>query len=97
MDALVPEIPGENDAAAKSPARGRPELQGLVDDVSPQLDRSAAAILGLLAAEAGEPVSKDALLEVGWQGRLVHENSLAKAIGSRSLASDRRMRNSIED
>ena len=45
------------------------------------LDRSTAAILKLLAQEAGDEVGKDRLLEAGWPGRVVHENSLAKAIG----------------
>lgn len=45
-----------------------------------QLDRSAAAILHILWASAGQPVSKDILLEAGWPGRIIHENSLAKAI-----------------
>lgn len=45
------------------------------------LDRSTSAILGLLAREAGNEVGKDRLLEAGWSGRVVHENSLAKAIG----------------
>ena len=39
------------------------------------------AILELLAKGPGVPVSKDARLEAGWPGRIIHENSLAKAIG----------------
>jgi DNA-binding response OmpR family regulator len=46
-----------------------------------ELDRPSAAILMLLMREAGEDVDKDRLLEAGWPGRVVHENSLAKAIG----------------
>jgi DNA-binding response OmpR family regulator len=46
-----------------------------------ELDRSCAAILALLLREAGSEVDKDRLLEAGWPGRVVHENSLAKAIG----------------
>lgn len=45
-----------------------------------ELDRSCRAILSLLLGQIGEPVSKDRLLEAGWPGRVVHENSLAKAI-----------------
>lgn len=45
------------------------------------LDRPCAAILATLLREAGKDVDKDRLLEAGWPGRLVHENSLAKAIG----------------
>ena len=48
---------------------------------SVSLDRSCAAILSALLAARGEVVSKDRLLEAGWPGRVVHENSLAKAIG----------------
>jgi DNA-binding response OmpR family regulator len=45
-----------------------------------ELDRNALAILAVLVREAGIEVDKDRLLEAGWPGRLVHENSLAKAI-----------------
>jgi DNA-binding response OmpR family regulator len=45
------------------------------------LDRSCVAVLSVLIHQAGEDVSKDRLLEAGWPGRVVHENSLAKAIG----------------
>jgi DNA-binding response OmpR family regulator len=59
------------------PARGRLARAGRRVD----LERSTSAILKLLAQEAGNEVDKDRLLEVGWPGRVVHENSLAKAIG----------------
>ena len=45
------------------------------------LERSAYALLEHLAAHAGAVVAKEALLGVGWPGRVVSENSLAKAIG----------------
>jgi DNA-binding response OmpR family regulator len=45
------------------------------------LDRSCVAVLSVLIHQAGEDVNKDRLLEAGWPGRMVHENSLAKAIG----------------
>ncbi|HMO76062.1 MAG TPA: winged helix-turn-helix domain-containing protein [Sphingopyxis sp.] len=45
------------------------------------LDPPCAAILSVLLDEAGGDVDKDRLLEAGWPDRLVHENSLAKAIG----------------
>ena len=48
---------------------------------STALDRSSASILSALLAAQGEAVSKDRLLEIGWPGRVVHENSLAKAVG----------------
>jgi DNA-binding response OmpR family regulator len=44
------------------------------------LDRPTAAILRTLIAEADTDVHKDRLLEAGWSGRTVHENSLAKAV-----------------
>jgi DNA-binding response OmpR family regulator len=59
------------------PARGRLSVAGRRTEI----DRSSAAILQALLNEAGREVAKDRLLEAGWSGRLVHENSLAKAIG----------------
>lgn len=44
-------------------------------------DRSCGSLLAALLNHAGEPLGKEALLEAGWPGRIVHENSLAKAIG----------------
>ena len=44
------------------------------------LDRSSYDILLALLHHAGEVVTKDELLEAGWPGRVVSENSLAKAI-----------------
>lgn len=52
-----------------------------VDGRRVDLDRPALAILAGLLAENGRDVHKDRLLEMGWPGRVVHENSLAKAIG----------------
>lgn len=46
-----------------------------------ELDRNCRSILALLLGEAGASVDKERLLHAGWPGRLVHENSLAKAIG----------------
>jgi DNA-binding response OmpR family regulator len=46
-----------------------------------QLDRSCLALLTLLLRHAGTPVGKERLLEAGWPATIVHENSLAKAIG----------------
>lgn len=45
-----------------------------------KIDRACRAILAVLVDEAGYDVSKDRLLEAGWPGRLVDENSLAKAV-----------------
>lgn len=45
------------------------------------LDRSGYDVLLALLRHAGEVVTKDELLESGWPGRVVSENSLAKAIG----------------
>ena len=47
---------------------------------SGELDRPTAAILRTLLTDADTDVHKDRLLEAGWPGRTVHENSLAKAI-----------------
>jgi DNA-binding response OmpR family regulator len=44
------------------------------------LDGRSALVLQALIDRFGEIVSKDALLEAAWPGRLVHENSLARAI-----------------
>ena len=44
------------------------------------LERSSHEILRYLLAHAGEVVSKEELLHAGWPGRVVAENSLAKAI-----------------
>jgi DNA-binding response OmpR family regulator len=46
-----------------------------------KIDRTCRAILAVLVNEAGRDVPKDSLLEAGWPGRLVDENSLVKAIG----------------
>ncbi len=56
---------------------GTLKVEGKAVDV----DRSCLAVLAALLNHAGEPLTKDALLEAGWPGRLVHENSLAKAVG----------------
>lgn len=45
------------------------------------LDRSSYDVLLALLRHAGEVVTKDELLEAGWPGRIVSENSLAKAVG----------------
>lgn len=44
------------------------------------LDRSSHDVLLALLRHAGEVVTKEELLEAGWPGRLVSENSLAKAV-----------------
>lgn len=44
------------------------------------LDRSSHQILRYLLEHAGEVVTKEELLDAGWPGRVVGENSLAKAI-----------------
>jgi len=46
-----------------------------------ELDRSSPAILAELLRHAGQDVSKDRLLRAGWPDRIVHENSLVKAVG----------------
>jgi len=52
-----------------------------IDGRASELDRSCRAILALLLECSGAPVSKERLLEAGWPATIVHENSLAKAIG----------------
>ena len=44
------------------------------------LDRSSYDILLALLRHSGEVVTKDELLDAGWPGRVVSENSLAKAV-----------------
>ncbi len=51
-----------------------------VADVRVELDRSSYDVLLALLRHAGEVVTKDELLEAGWPGRVVSENSLAKAV-----------------
>jgi TolB-like protein/DNA-binding winged helix-turn-helix (wHTH) protein/predicted Zn-dependent protease len=51
-----------------------------VDGVPAVLDRSGYEILRRLLHDAGQVVSKEQLLQAGWPGRVVTENSLAKAI-----------------
>ncbi|HEY9555025.1 winged helix-turn-helix domain-containing protein [Allosphingosinicella sp.] len=69
-------------------ARGRLSVAGR----PVELDRACVAILSVLLSEDGKDVDKDRLLEAGWPGRVVHENSLAKAIGRlrRALGEDAR-------
>ncbi len=58
------------------PSRRRLSVAGRAVD----LDRPAAAILALILNEFGRDVDKSRLLDAGWPGRVVDENSLAKAI-----------------
>ncbi|HEY1142146.1 MAG TPA: tetratricopeptide repeat protein [Lysobacter sp.] len=51
-----------------------------VDGAGVALDRSSYDVLLALLRHAGEVVTKDELLEAGWPGRVVSENSLAKAV-----------------
>ncbi|MBJ7575607.1 tetratricopeptide repeat protein [Luteimonas sp. MC1828] len=52
-----------------------------VDGRAVELDRSSYDVLLELLRHAGTVVTKDALLNAGWPGRVVSENSLSKAIG----------------
>lgn len=45
-----------------------------------KLDRACRAILATLVEHAGTDVSRDRLFEAGWPGRVVGDNSLAKAV-----------------
>jgi TolB-like protein/DNA-binding winged helix-turn-helix (wHTH) protein len=60
-----------------------------VHGVDVALERSSSALLSHLLRHAGEVVHKDTLLEVGWSGRIVAENTLAKAIS--------RLRHALDD
>ena len=51
-----------------------------------EIDRSSYDVLLALLRHAGEVVTKEELLEAGWPGRVVSENSLAKAISRLRLA-----------
>ena len=59
----------------------QPNDRLLVAGQEVELDRNCRAILAELLRHAGREVSKERLLEAGWPNRIVHENSLAKAIG----------------
>ncbi|HST28377.1 MAG TPA: winged helix-turn-helix domain-containing protein [Rudaea sp.] len=86
---LLSSDPGFIVASGAAPARwrfGNVELdehdESLRIDGSPvPMDRSSVDLLRCLLTNAGETVSKEALLRAGWPGRVVTENSLAKAIG----------------
>ncbi|MEO8160991.1 MAG: winged helix-turn-helix domain-containing protein [Arenimonas sp.] len=54
-----------------------------------ELDHASHEVLRLLLARSGHVVNKDQLLQAGWPGRVVSENSLTKAIG--------RLRNALDD
>lgn len=51
-----------------------------VEGVRAALDRSSYDVLLALLRHSGEVVTKEELLEAGWPGRVVSENSLAKAV-----------------
>jgi TolB-like protein/DNA-binding winged helix-turn-helix (wHTH) protein/lipoprotein NlpI len=53
---------------------------------SSELDHSSYQLLLCLLRQAGKVVAKEQLLQVGWPGRVVSENSLTKAIGRLRLA-----------
>ena len=69
--------PAEIDGVRLDEASGRLTVAGR----EIELDRNCRTILALLLREADTAVGKERLLHEGWPGRLVHENSLAKAIG----------------
>ncbi len=52
----------------------------MVADSVVDLDRSSYLILLELSRHAGELIDKDALIKAGWPGRVVSDNSLAKAV-----------------
>lgn len=62
------------------------QAQLWVDGRETFLERNGAALLSHFVRHAGQVVHKDVLLEVGWAGRIVAENTLAKAVGRLRLA-----------
>jgi TolB-like protein/DNA-binding winged helix-turn-helix (wHTH) protein/Flp pilus assembly protein TadD len=66
---------------------GQPRL--VVRGNAHDLDHSSHEVLRCLLEHAGRVVSKDQLLQRGWPGRVVSENSLTKAIG--------RLRQALQD
>lgn len=58
------------------------------DGQGQRLDRGALAVLSRLLAQPGSTVNKAELLQAGWPGRVVTENSLAKAIARLRQALD---------
>jgi TolB-like protein/DNA-binding winged helix-turn-helix (wHTH) protein/Tfp pilus assembly protein PilF len=66
---------------------GQPRL--IVRGNAQDLDHSSHEVLRCLLEHSGRVVNKDRLLQVGWPGRVVSENSLTKAIG--------RLRQALED
>lgn len=85
---------GHQDSSATPPAGALPGVWRFGDAVLDEqlaalklagseieLDRSGYDVLLALLRHAGEVVTKEELLEAGWPGRVVSENSLAKAIG----------------
>lgn len=63
-------------------------MQVLNGDREAMLDRSTQALLLKLLETPGRTVDKEHLLAAGWPGRVVSENSLAKAIGRLRLQLD---------
>jgi TolB-like protein/DNA-binding winged helix-turn-helix (wHTH) protein/Flp pilus assembly protein TadD len=59
-----------------------------VDERPVALERACLELLSYLLRHPGEKVDKDTLLRVGWPGRVVSENSLAKAISKLRHALD---------
>lgn len=76
-----PMAQGTTSVAGPDADTNKPSSANDAEIVARDLDHCAAAILALLIERAGTCVGKDELLEAGWPGRIVHENSLAKAIG----------------
>ena len=52
-----------------------------INGVAHELEHSSYQLLRSLLRHAGQVVHKERLLEIGWPGRVVSENSLTKAIG----------------
>lgn len=59
-----------------------------VDGCPVPLERACLELLSYLLRHPGQKIDKDTLLRVGWPGRIVSENSLAKAISKLRHALD---------
>jgi len=96
-------VAGNGDTTTSAPAAPQPGLwrfgRALLDEriaalhvngAAVALDRSSYDVLLALLRHAGEVVTKEELLEAGWPGRVVSENSLAKAVSRlrQALAAD---------
>src|SRR3569623_2319204 len=87
------------DVYSFGPFRLDPEVGILFYGAEPtMLGQRAVALLRLLIRNAGQPVSKDALIDAGWGGSAVADNNLTVQIAAlrRTLADAANVANWIE-